>query len=148
MEKSNVEHLFRTTKIVWVAFFVTQFSLLLAVFLAKREIFVFDFRQSLLGDKPIVPIIFGIMALLNLGLSFFLKSQAVARAIEEQNPKRVQTAQILGLAFCESISIMGIVLALAFDYQYFFLWFALGILGMLLHFPSRDNFMAAAYRKP
>jgi hypothetical protein len=148
MEKSNVEHLFRTTKIVWVVFFVSQISLLMALFLAKKEIFGFDFRQSLFGEEPIVPIIFGMMALLNFGLSFFLKSQATKRALEAQNPKQVQTATILGLAFCESISIMGLVLAFAFNYRYFFLWFALGILGILLHFPSRDNFMAAGYKTP
>jgi len=148
MEKSNVEHLFRITKIVWVVFFVSQISLLMAMFLAKKNLFGFDLRQSLLSDEPIVPIIFGMLALLNFGLSFFLKSQANKRAIEEQNPKNVQVGTILGLAFCESISIMGIVLAFAFNYQYFFLWFALGILGILLHFPGRDNFMAAGYRKP
>jgi F0F1-type ATP synthase membrane subunit c/vacuolar-type H+-ATPase subunit K len=147
MEKSNVEHLFRTTKIVWVIFLVSQVSFLLAVFLVRKELFGFDFRQPLLTDEPVVPIIFAMMALLNFGLSFFLKSQAAARAVEAQNPKQVQTATILGLAFCESISIMGLVLAFAFNYQYFFLWFALGILGILLHFPSRDNFMAAGYKK-
>jgi F0F1-type ATP synthase membrane subunit c/vacuolar-type H+-ATPase subunit K len=148
MENSNVEHLFRTTKIVWVVFFVSQISLLLALFLAKKELFGFDFRQSPLGEEPIVPIILAMMALFNFGLSFFLKTQAAARAVEAQNPKQVQTATILGLAFCESISIMGLVLAFVFNYQYFFLWFALGILGIILHFPRRDNFMAAGFRKP
>lgn len=147
MEKSNIEHLFRTTKIVWVVFVVSQVSLLAAVFLAKKELFNFDFRQSPLGEEPVVPIILAFMALFNFGLSFFLKSQAVKRAIEEQKPKQIQTAAILGLAFCESISIMGLILAFVFNYQYFFLWFALGILGILLHFPSRDNFMAAGYKK-
>jgi hypothetical protein len=37
-------------------------------------------------------------------------------------------------------------MAFAFSYQYFFLWFALGILGMILHFPKRDNLIAAAYK--
>lgn len=148
MEKSNVEHLFRTTKIVWVVFLVSQVSLLMAVFLAKKDLFNFDSAQSLGGEEPIVPIILAMMALFNLGLSFFLKSQATARAVEAQNPKQVQTANILALAFCESISIMGVVLAFAFNYKYFFLWFALGIFGMLLHYPRRENFMAAGYAKP
>jgi F0F1-type ATP synthase membrane subunit c/vacuolar-type H+-ATPase subunit K len=147
MENSNIEHQYRITKIVWVVFLVSQVSLLLALFLGKPELFNFDFRQPPLGAEPIVPIILALMAFFNFGLSFFLKSQAVKRAVEEQKPKQIQTAAILGLAFCESISIMGLILAFVFNYQYFFLWFALGILGILLHYPSRDSLMAASYKK-
>jgi hypothetical protein len=148
MENSNVEHQYRITKIIWVVFLVSQFSILLALFLAKKELFSFEFAQPLLSEEPVVPIIFGFLALLNLALSFFLKSQAVKKAIEEQNPKLIQTATVMGLAFCESVSIMGLILAFAFNYQYFFLWFALGILGIILNFPRRETLMAASYRPP
>jgi hypothetical protein len=47
---------------------------------------------------------------------------------------------------CEAISLLGVALAFAFSYQYFFLWFALGILGTILHFPKRDNLVAASYK--
>ena len=59
---------------------------------------------------------------MNLFIGLFLRAQTVERAIEEQKPLMVQSALILGLAFCESVSIMGLVLAFAFNYQYFFLW--------------------------
>jgi len=42
---------------------------------------------------------------------------------------------------------LGIVLAFAFAYQYFFAWFALGIIGILLHYPRRDDIVSASYKK-
>jgi len=39
------------------------------------------------------------------------------------------------------------VLAFAFNYEYFFLWIALGILGMLVHFPRRGDIEAANFKK-
>jgi uncharacterized YccA/Bax inhibitor family protein len=147
MENAEVEHQLRITRIVWVVFLVSQISFLTALFLAKPELFKFDSGKSFLGDAPLIPIIFALLAITNLALSFFLKSQAFKKAIEEQSPKLVQTGTILGLAFCEAVSIMGLILAFAFNYQYFFLWFALGIFVMLLHFPRRAVLLAASYKK-
>lgn len=148
MENSKAEHQPRITKIVWVVFLVSQISFLTALFLAKPELFNHDSAAPVLGENPVVPIIFAFLAFVNLAFSFLVKSLAVKKAIDEQNLKLLQSGTILGLAFCESVSIMGLILAFAFNYQYFFLWFALGILGILLHFPRRDNFLAANCRKP
>lgn len=148
MQNSNVEHQLRVTKIVWVIFLVSQVSFLAALFLAKPEFFKINSGDSFLGETPIIPVLFAVAALFDLALSFFLKSLAIKKAIEEQNLKLVQSAVILGLAFCEAISIMGLVLAFAFNYKYFFLWFALGIFGIILHYPKRENFSAVNYKKP
>jgi hypothetical protein len=58
----------------------------------------------------------------------------------------VQTAMIIGCALCESISLFGLLLVFLEGYQYFFLWFALAILGFVLHFPRRENLIAASYK--
>lgn len=147
MENADAEHQCRITRIIWVVFLVSQISFLTALFLAKPELFRFESGKPFLGDAPFVPIIFAFLAFINLSFSFLIKSLAVKKATEEQNLKLLQSGTILGLAFCESISIMGLILAFAFSYQYFFLWFALGILGIILHFPRRDNFLSANYRK-
>jgi hypothetical protein len=39
------------------------------------------------------------------------------------------------------------MLAFVADYQYFFLWFILGIGATIFHFPRRDNLIAAGYKK-
>jgi hypothetical protein len=59
----------------------------------------------------------------------------------------VQTGLIIAVALCEASSLFGLTLAFAFDYQYFFLWIILGILGIALHFPRRSELHAASYKK-
>lgn len=147
MPNATVEHQLRVTKIVWVIFLVSQASFLTALFIARKEIFSFDAGKSFLSESPVVPVIFAFLAMVNLALSFFIKSLAVKKAVEEQNLKLVQTAVILALSFCEAVGIMGLILALAFNYQYFFLWSALGILGIVLHYPRRADFIAASQKQ-
>jgi F0F1-type ATP synthase membrane subunit c/vacuolar-type H+-ATPase subunit K len=101
----------------------------------------------LFGENPAIVIAFAALALTNLALSFVMKKRAVQQAIEKREVSYVQTGLVLACAFCESISLLGFVLAFAFSYQYFFLWFALGIVGIILHFPRRDDVMAATYKK-
>ena len=143
----NIEPLYRTNVILWAAFLMSQFLFLVVIFFAKKELFNFDFTKSPLGKEPIVVLIIGFIALFNFGLSFYMKLQMTQEAINSQKPAGIQTAQILAYALCESISIFGLVLAFIFDYPYFFVLFGLAILGILLHFPKRDNFMAAVYKK-
>jgi F0F1-type ATP synthase membrane subunit c/vacuolar-type H+-ATPase subunit K len=90
---------------------------------------------------------FAVLAISNLGMSFVFGRKYINQAIAEQKVELVQTAVIIGCALCEAISLYGVVMAFAFSYQYFFLWFALGILGTILHFPKRDNLIAASYKK-
>ncbi len=143
----NIEPLYRTNVILWAGCLLSQFGLLAAIFFAKRSLFSFDFRLPLLGSQPLVVLVIGMIALLNFALSFYIKSQMTRQAIADQKPEGIQTAAILGYALCESISILGLVLAFAFDYAFFFVFFGVAIFGFILHFPKRDNFHAAVYKK-
>jgi F0F1-type ATP synthase membrane subunit c/vacuolar-type H+-ATPase subunit K len=143
----NIQPLYNTNIIIWAAFLMSQFIFLAVLFLVRKELFGFDFTKSVLGEEPVVIIIIGLMAVFNFGLSFYMRSQMTQNAITSQSPGGVQSAAIIGLAFCESVGIFGFVLAFMFDYTYFIVFFGLSILGILLHFPKRDNFIAATYKK-
>lgn len=145
--KQNVEQLYRTNLILWSAFLISQSFFFMILYFAKPELFKFDFNKPLMGDNFVVVAALGFMAILNLFIGLFLRFQAVQRAIEEQDAQQLQTGLILGLAFSESISIFGLVLAFGFNYQYFFLWFVLAIIAMLLHYPRRQNFHDAGFKK-
>lgn len=132
--------------IIWLALLVSQTMLLVVIFFAKPEVFRFDLSKSPLGENPMMTIMFAFLAISNLVLSFVFSGKYLNQAIAEQKPALVQTAMILGCALCEAVSLFGVVLAFAFSYQYFFLWFALGIIGTILHFPKRDNLIAASYK--
>lgn len=145
--KQNVEQLYKTNLILWSAFLISQSFFFMVLYISKPELFKFDFTKPFGGENLIVVMIFGFLAIFNLFIGLFLRIQTVQRAIDEQKPMMLQTGLILGLAFCESLSILGVVLAFAFNYQYFFLWFILAIIGMFLHYPKRQNYHDANFKK-
>lgn len=146
-QKINPEQAYRTLAIIWFALLASQFMFLVVVFFSKPEVYKFDFNKPLLGENAMVVILFAVLAIANFVLSFVMKKRAFEQAIAEQKIAYVQTGLILACAFCEAISLLGLVLAFAFSYQYFVAWFALGILGIILHFPRRDAVIAASYKK-
>ena len=145
--KSNVERHYQTLAIICLALLVSQLMLLVVLFFAKREIYNFDFSKSPLGENPMIIVVFAVLGLSTFLISFVLRKKFLDQAIGEQKPALVQTALVVGCALCEATTLFGLVLAFAFHYQFFFLWFALGILGIILHFPKRDNLIAASYKR-
>jgi hypothetical protein len=146
-EKINAESAYKTLMLLWFALLMSQVMFLVILFVAKPEIYRFDFTQPILGENSLMVIVFAVLALANFGLSFVMKNRAYRQAVEEQKVHYVQTGLILACALCEAISLLGLLLAFAFSYQYFFAWFALGIVGILLHFPRRETVIAASYKK-
>lgn len=143
----NVEQQYRVLSVIWFVLLFSQLMFLVVVFVARPEVFSFDFSKPISGENPAVTIAFAALAIVNFALSFVVEKRAVAQGVAEQKVQYVQTGLIIACALCEAISLLGLVLAFAFSYQYFFFWFALGILGIVLHFPRRDNVIAASYRK-
>lgn len=136
---------YNTLLIIWFALLNSQFLFLIVVYFAKPLLFKFDFNKPFLIDPIPIIVIFIVVALINVAVSFALKKKFTTQAFSDKNPHFFTTALIVGCALCEVASAMGLMLAIAFDYQYFFLWIALGILGTILHFPNKTNFQAAVY---
>lgn len=137
---------YETLVIIWVALLMSQVLFLVLIFFVKPELFAFDFSKPPLGTQPLVVLVFAAMALIVFALSFVFRRQHLKRAVADQDATCVQTGLVLGCALSEICTFLGVVLAFAFDYQYFFLWIALGTLGVLLHFPRRENLIAASYK--
>jgi F0F1-type ATP synthase membrane subunit c/vacuolar-type H+-ATPase subunit K len=147
-QNSNVEQQYRTMTIIWAALLNSQILFLVMLYFIKPGIFSFDFTKPLLDERySVVILALAFVGISTFLMSFVLKSKFLKQAIETQKTAPVQTAMIIACALCESTTLFGLVLAFAFDYQYFFLWFALGILGIILHFPRRDQLAAASYKK-
>ena len=92
---------------------------LVVIFFAKPEVFRFDFSKPLLGENQMMTVIFALLAISNLVMSFVLSRKYLNQAISEQKPALVQTAMIIGCALCEATTLFGLVLAFALSYQYF-----------------------------
>ena len=143
-EKPDLGAQYKTLIVVWAALLMSQFMLLLVAFFAKKELFNFRFDQPITGQSGTMILGFAVVALTCFFFSFAFKKRFNERAIEHQDPKLVQTGMIIAIALSEASSLIGLTLASAFDYQYFFLWFALGIIGVFLHFPRQKDLLAAA----
>lgn len=146
---SNVEARCRTLTIIWAGLLASEFLFLIVLYFVRPGIYNFDFSKSFISENAsVVVLALAFAGISTFLLSFLLKSKFIKQAIDKQNPGLVQAALVVGCALCESATLFGLILAFAFNYQYFFLWFALGIFGIILHFPRREDLIAASYRKP
>ncbi len=123
-------------------------------FLACVGLFVLVTRLTRPADLPVEPAggsspllyVLGVLALVVVTASFFLKGIFYRRGAEQQQPLLVQSGFILAMALCEAGVLMGLVGIFATRDDAFYLLFALGALGMLLHFPRREQLEAAFHK--
>jgi len=146
MQNQNIEQQYRTLVIIWAVLLMSQFIFLVLIYIIKPEVFKFDFSKPLISENSMLIIALALISISNFAISFVLKKKYLDQAVAEQKTALVQTAMIIGCALCESISLFGLLLVFIEGYQYFFLWFALAILGFILHFPRRENLIAASYK--
>jgi F0F1-type ATP synthase membrane subunit c/vacuolar-type H+-ATPase subunit K len=143
----DIDQLYRTMAVIWFVLLLSQFALLGLGFSLIPPEAVANAQYGFLGTNP--PIVVGalMLAFANLAISFVMRKKASEQAVVEQNVKHVQTGLVIACAFCESISIIGMVLAVAFAYPFFYIWSALGIFGIFLHFPRRQQLLDATFKK-
>lgn len=132
--------------IIWAGLLISQLFFLVLVFMTKSELFSFEFSQHPLAPSWPMIVAFAVAAAALFLFSFAYKKRFIERAYAEKKPELVQNGFIIALALCEGCSLFGLCLAFAFDYQYFFFWFALGIVGIIAHFPKRKDLLAAGYK--
>ena len=90
-------------------------------------------------------------ALLGVGattvlVSFLLKNQLVQKAINNNDIAALQSAHIVSLALCESAALFGVVDRFVTASQTSWLLFAIAAIGILLHFPRKDQIRAVSYK--
>lgn len=146
-EKTDLNKAYQTLLIIWGALLVSQFVFLAVIFFVRPEVFNFEFTQPIGGKQPVFVMALASVSLVNFFLSFGGRKNYLREAVAKQNVGLVQTGMIVGCALGESITIFGVMLVFMQGYQYFFLFFALGILTILLSFPRRDDVMAAGFKK-
>lgn len=145
---TDIDQKYRTLVVLWLILLFSQMLFAVVIYSVRGQLFRPDLSQPFLGDTPAIVIGAAILAFTNLAISFVVRKLAIERGIAEQRPSYVQTALLLGCAFCEAVSIIGLVLALGFDYPYFFLWLIAGFAGIFLHFPRRKHLLDASAGTP
>ena len=77
-------------------------------------------------------------------LSFVVKRKLLQRSVERSDVALVQKALIFACAMCEVAALLGLVERFMFDSRAYYLLFVISAIGTLLHFPKRENLVAAA----
>lgn len=151
----DTDDVYRTNIVLWAGMLISQLLFLVVVFFSKRELFGLITGEGSIGESSFylkllstinpMLIVLAVVGLITFILSFVLKARLIQLAIDNKQTGLVQTAQILAYALCEATALFGLIAAFAFDSPLFLAWFAVGILGLLLHFPRRGNFAAASF---
>ena len=145
-QKTDTEPIYKTLMLIWFAMLMSQVMFVVMAFVVKPELLAFDMTKPVLGDNPAMVGLFAAAAFGDIIISLFFRKKFLEKSIAEQNVGAVQTALIIGCALAEAVSLFGLILAFAFNYQYFFLFSALGVIGVILHFPRRNDVEAASFR--
>src|SRR5690606_15806780 len=142
-KREDIDHAFRISVIIWFVMVVSQVMFFILVVAAKPGLLASG-GTEILGDKAAVVLGFAMLAATNFIVSMFVKKRAIEHAIAEKQIRYVQFAVVLGSMFCGFISFLGCVIAIGFDYPYFYAWFFFGFAGILMHFPRRADLEAAS----
>jgi hypothetical protein len=125
-------------RLLYAAFIVTWF-----LFIVVVKLFQPSFGQA--GDVPsFFPLVLGVLAISEIGLAILLRKRLIdgAEAVLRANPEdqsaaaRWRTGNLLSFCFAETVTIFGLLLkALGFDWKVAAIFFAAGLLLLLLWAP-------------
>jgi hypothetical protein len=141
-QDAGLEFRLRTMRILWGAFLMT------IVLYVLITIFAVPWKDAGEAgrDNPTLLLALAVLSFMSVAASFVLKRHFYGHAVEESNPAKFQIGFIIAEAFCEIAALLGLMALFVTLNKYAYALFALGALGQLLHFPSRDQ-LAATYKK-
>ena len=132
-----------TLRILWGAFLMTiVIYVLISGFVHPSA----DVRSESGHDNPTLLIALAAAGLSTVVISFVMKRRFYARAVERQDPAQFQIGFILAVALSEACVLLGLVGLFVTWNSYAYALFAVGALGIVLHFPRREE-LAGAYFK-
>ena len=81
-------------------------------------------------------------------ISFVVRSKLLQRSVERQDPSLVQTSLVAGCVLCEVAALLGVLERFILPGSGYLVLLAIGFVSMALHFPRRENLLAASYKDP
>ncbi len=134
----------RTLRILWAVFLTTVgLYLLVSVFSRPSAVNIAEGGH----DNPTLLMALAVAGLSTVAISFVLKRSFYARAAERRDPAQLQQGFIIALVLRETCALFGLVGLFATWNSYAYALFALGALGIALHFPRRDDVAATYYKQ-
>lgn len=139
--KLDLDARYRTMLILW-------FALMISVVMYFVTTQVVSPSTDLPYADGLLSWLFVSVGIFSAVVSFVVRSHFLNRAVEKQDASLVQTALVVGCAFCEVPAILGILERFLFSGRLYALLFPISFLAMALHFPRKANLLAASYKDP
>jgi hypothetical protein len=80
-------------------------------------------------------------------LSFAVKRKVLRRSVEKQEPMLVQQALVVACAMCEVSAMFGVLERFSIGSGDHYVLFLVSAIGIVLHFPKRDQLLAASWNE-
>ncbi|HUF03370.1 MAG TPA: hypothetical protein VMM38_04265 [Aridibacter sp.] len=141
-EQKNIPAMYQQLVVIWIALFNSQILFFVLIYFSSIP-FKIQPRGSFLGNTPVATIVFAVISVALVGASFIFRSIFYKRSVNEQKPEMVKTGLIIALALCEGTSLLGVLSAFIFRYEYSFAFISLAMAGMVFHFPLRSTLINA-----
>ena len=87
------------------------------------------------------------LSIVPVAISFLVKQKLLAKAADSQKLELVQQAYVVAFALCEAALLLGLVTYFVTGSPYYVAAFAIGALGILLHFPRKQHLLDATFKK-
>ena len=97
-------------------------------------------------SSTVVLFAFAAVGTLVVVLSFAVKRKLLQRSVEQQDVMLVQPAMVVACAMCEVSALLGVMERFVIGSREHFLLFLIAAVGIALHFPRRDQLLAATWK--
>ena len=133
----TIEVRYRSLLTIWFAMCMSLIMFLVFIRLAPVEPAV----------NPKLTLILNTVGLMPVAASFLAKQILLGRAVATQRIQMVQVAYTLAFALCEIAWLLALVDYRLTGSSYYYVGFAIGGLGMLLHFPRKQPLLDASQQQ-
>ena len=135
--QTKLDAQYRTLIILWVAFLSSIVMYVVIGLVVPRPA---------AAENGLLALVFSACCTFLVVVSFAVKKKFNTRAVEEQQVRLVNTGFILAAALCEAAALFGLLdLFIAHD-RYYLILIAFAFLGLLAHFPRRNDLAAASFK--
>ena len=136
-DQPDIDARYRTLLILWLAICTS-----VLMFLAFTRL-----SSVAAGENTTRTLALSSLGLGPVALSFLLKQRALAKSVASQRLDLVQSAYVLSFALCESSALFGLVVHFTTGSNYSYFAFVIAGIGLLLHFPQKQNLVNASSYK-
>ena len=130
----SIEQRHRTLFILWFAMCVSLIMYLVFIYVAPVAP----------APNPKLTLLLNTVGLIPVTASFLIKQILLAKAVTAQQVQQVHSAYIVSWALCEVSGLLALLDYRLTGSKYYYLGFAIGEIGLLLHFPRKQRLVDAS----